>query len=118
MEAPSAVAILPCNDLDESQSFYERLGFAATAIYEAQGYRILQNPDGAAMHLTRTVPGWLIPERNPFGVYVYSPQADAIAARFGGEAEVKPWGLRESALSEPNGTLVRIGWPPEQEQPA
>jgi predicted lactoylglutathione lyase len=42
MEAPSAVAIIPCNDLDESQSFYERLGFAATAIYEAQGYRIFK----------------------------------------------------------------------------
>jgi hypothetical protein len=73
---------------------------------------------GAAIHLTRTVPGWLIPERNPFGVYDYSPQVDAIAARFGGEAEVKPWGLRELALSDPNGTLVRIGWPKEQEQPA
>jgi hypothetical protein len=50
-------------------------------------------------------------------VYVYSPQVDAIAARFGGEAEVKPWGLREFALSDPNGTLVRIGWPRSRNNP-
>jgi len=35
MEKHSAVAIIPCNDLDESQAFYERLGFAATAIWVA-----------------------------------------------------------------------------------
>lgn len=111
MEKHSAVAIIPCNDLDESQAFYERLGFAATAIYEAQGYRILQTSGGASVHLARSAPGWVLPECNPFGIYVYSPDVAELAADFGCEADAKPWGLREFAVSDPNGTLVRIGWP-------
>ena len=111
MEKRSAVAIIPCHDLDESQSFYERLGFVATAIYEAPGYRILQDPGGAAVHLTPAVPGWLAPERNPFGLYIYTPDVETLAERFNCKAEAKPWGLREFAVSDPNGTLVRVGWP-------
>jgi len=34
-----AVAILPCDDLDASQAFYERLGFQATSVYPHHGYR-------------------------------------------------------------------------------
>ena len=45
-----AVPIIPCSDLDESQAFYERLGFALTSNYEAQGYRILDDPRGASLH--------------------------------------------------------------------
>ena len=37
----SAVAIIPCNDLDASQAFYERLGFTATSTYPLHFYRIL-----------------------------------------------------------------------------
>ena len=111
MVKASAVAVIPCIDLDESQSFYEKLGFAATAVYEAQGYRILQDGHGASLHLARAVPHWLEPERNPFGIYVYSPDLEAIADRLGCEIENKPYGLRELAVSDPNGALVRIGWP-------
>ena len=110
MEKRSAAAIVPCSDLDESQAFYEKLGFIAVAVYEEQGYRILHDPGGAAIHLTRAVPGWLDPDRNPFGVYLYSPDVDALAAGFGAQAEDKPWGLREFAVSDPDGTLVRVGW--------
>jgi catechol 2,3-dioxygenase-like lactoylglutathione lyase family enzyme len=105
------VAIVPCNDLDESQAFYERLGFKATAIYEAQGYRILHDRGGATLHLTATVPGWVVPDRNPGGLYFYSRDVEALAAGFGVSAHPKPWGLIEFAVSDPNGMLVRIGWP-------
>ena len=107
----SAVAIIPCNDLGASQAFYERLGFAATAIYEAHGYRILHDGGGASVHLTCVDPGWLIPERNVHGLYFYSEDVDALAARFGRTAETKPWGLREFAIADPDGTLIRVGWP-------
>lgn len=111
MEKHSTVAIIPCNDLDDSQAFYERFGFVATAIYEAHGYRILRDAEGASVHLTRAAPGWVLPERNPFGIYIYSPDVDALAVEFGREAEARPWGLREFAVSDPSGTLVRVGWP-------
>ena len=107
----AAVAIVPCSDLDASQAFYERLGFSATSIYDAHGYRILHDPLGASVHLTRVEAGWIDPARNAHGLYFYSASVDAIGARFGLQAQAKPWGLREFAVSDPDGTLVRVGWP-------
>lgn len=107
----AAVAILPCSDLDASQAFYERLGFRAVSVYEAQGYRILEDARGASVHLTRVEPGWVDPARNAHGVYLYSEDVEALAAAFGLRAEAKPWGLREFAVSDPDGTLIRVGWP-------
>ena len=105
----AAIAILPCEDLDASQAFWERLGFTATSIYEAHGYRILHDARGASVHLTRVEA--VEPERNAHGVYLYSEDVEALAARFGFTADPKPWGLREFAVSDPAGTLVRVGWP-------
>jgi catechol 2,3-dioxygenase-like lactoylglutathione lyase family enzyme len=106
----AAVAIIPCNDLDESQAFYEQLGFVATSVYEAQGYRILHDASGASVHLNRVDPGWVEPDRNAHGIYLYSDEIDALAASFDCRPIAKPWGLREFAVSDPNGTLVRVGW--------
>ena len=106
-----AVAIVPCSDLDDSQGFYEQLGFTVTSDYAAHGYRILDDASGASVHLTRVEPGWVVPERNAHGLYLYTEDVEALAARFGCTADLKPWGLREFAISDPDGTLVRIGWP-------
>lgn len=105
------VAIIPCDDLDQSQAFYERLGFALESDYPAHGYRILRDDAGANLHLTRTEPGWIVPERNAYGVYFYADNVKALAADFGCEPQLKPWGLVEFAVTDPSGTLVRVGWP-------
>jgi catechol 2,3-dioxygenase-like lactoylglutathione lyase family enzyme len=107
----SAVAIIPCSDLDATQAFYEKLGFAATSAFDAHGYRILHDSKGASVHLTRVAPGWVDPERNAHGLYFYSENVEALAASLGLRAETKPWGLREFSVSDPDGTLVRVGWP-------
>ena len=113
-------AILPCNDLDKSETFYNRLGFARAeraAAGHDDSYRILFDAKGAQLHLTQAVEGWLIPGRNPFGLYLYTETIDALAAEFARELvgkrgpEHKPWGMYEFALSDPDETLVRIGWP-------
>ncbi|MBD8906993.1 VOC family protein [Methylorubrum zatmanii] len=119
--APTArlVAILPCNDLDRSEAFYARLGFSRGPGQEAwqQAYRILSRPDGTQLHLRRAEPGWLPPERNPFGLYLYTEEVAALAAGLraeiiGGDGPVETaWGTLEFALSDPDGTLVRIGQP-------
>jgi catechol 2,3-dioxygenase-like lactoylglutathione lyase family enzyme len=106
-----AVAIVPCSDLQVSQAFYERLGFAATSIYDTHGYRILHDAKGASLHLTRVEPGYVDPERNAHGIYFYSEDVQTLAARVGCRAQAKPWGVLEFAISDPDGTLVRIGWP-------
>lgn len=106
----AAVAILACVDLDQSQAFYARLGFRVASDYPHHGYRILTDDAGADIHLTRAEPGWVTPGRNPFGVYFYSEQVRMLAAEMGCVCEEKPWGLVEFAVSDPDGTLVRVGW--------
>jgi len=44
-------------------------------------------------------------------LYLYAEDVDELAARMGGTAEDKPWGMYEFALSDPDETLVRVGWP-------
>ena len=123
--APSGVltAIVPCNDLDRSEAFYNRLGFSRPdedrpADPVDDGYRLLRNADGGGLHLTGAEDGWLVNGRNPFGLYLYSSDPDAIAARVdeliirpGGRLRHREWGMYEFGLSDPDGTLVRVGWP-------
>ena len=115
-------AILPCNDLDASEAFYNRLGFTRPdaerpAPGEEDSYRILSDGLGGHLHLTDAVEGWLVPGRNPFGLYLYVEDVDRLAAAFPGELigaggpEDKTWGMYEFALSDPDETLVRVGWP-------
>jgi hypothetical protein len=88
---PSGVltAILPCNDLDASERFYNRLGFMRSNSQrppeEAETYRMLANGKGGYLHLTDAVEGWLVPGRNPFGLYLYLEDVDALAAEFRAE---------------------------------
>jgi catechol 2,3-dioxygenase-like lactoylglutathione lyase family enzyme len=121
-------AILPCNDLNASEAFYNRLGFTRPeegrpADPAEDEYRILSDGKGAYLHLTRAVQGWLIPGRNPFGLYLSAENVDELAARFPGKVlekngpEDKPWGMYEFALSDPDGTLVRVGWPTRLRNP-
>lgn len=110
------IAILPCNDLDASERFYDRLGFArsedrASMSNESDRYRILSNGRGGLLHLTDAVEGWLVPGRNPLGLYLYLEDVDAMAREFQQRPEDKPWGMYEFAISDPDETLVRIGWP-------
>ena len=115
-------AIVPCNDLDASEAFYNRLGFIRPEAdrHRPDGnndYRMLSDGKGGDIHLTTAVEDWLIKGRNPFGLYLYTEDVDALAARFPGEvlekqgASHKPWGMYEFALSDPDDTLVRVGWP-------
>lgn len=54
-------------------------------------------------------------EDNPFGLYLYVDDVDAIAEQVRdsilspGIPERKPWGTYEFALSDPDGVLVRVG---------
>ena len=108
-------AILPCNDLDAAQRFFERLGFKVEGGPEY--YRMMSDGRGGDIHLQAAVDGWLVPGRNPFGLYLYREDVDQLAKAFAGEMiepegpTDKPWGMYEFALNGPDETLVRIGWP-------
>jgi hypothetical protein len=78
-------------------------------------YRILLDGKGGSIHLNRAVKGWVVPGRNPFGLYFYAENVDELAASLGDlvlhRPEKKPWGMYEFARSDPDDTLVRVGWP-------
>lgn len=110
-------AILPCSDLKASTAFYGQLGLAVVSDHGT--CRLLDNGAGWQLHLTNETPeGWLVPRQNPFGLYLYTDQVETLADRM--RAHIlepqkapthKPWGMYEFALSDPDDTLVRIGWP-------
>jgi hypothetical protein len=111
--AHGLIAILPCNNLDASEAFYAKLGFRRGS--GSEDYRILCDGKGASLHLASAVEGWLLPGRNPFGLYLYTEDVDELAAAFGDlvkhAPENKPWGMYEFVLSDPDETLVRVGRP-------
>jgi hypothetical protein len=77
---------------------------------------MLSNGKGR-LHLTTAVEGWLVPDRNPFGLYFYMEDVDIWADKFRDEIvgknapENKPWRMYEFAVSDPDETMVRVGWP-------
>lgn len=116
-----ASAILPCNDIDSTQAFYERLGFAMVA--GDAGFRILADGRGWQIALRPAEPGWVIPERNSHGLYLHCDDVDAVADRVRdiivekGAPHRKPWGMYEFAVGDPDGVLVRIGRPVREGDP-
>jgi len=76
----------------------------------------IANGKGGYLHLTDAVKGCLMSGRNPFGLSL-PEEVDSLAAEFHDEIlgksapEDKPWGIYEFALSDPDETLVRVGWP-------
>ena len=115
-----AEPILPAHDLPVMRAFYERLGFT-TGYWDPdpdEGYAILRR-DGLCVHLFahRT----LVPGENFAGCYWRVSDADAWHGRcatLGLPAEGIPrlespddraWGMREFALEDPSGNLVRVG---------
>lgn len=113
----SIVAILPCSNLDASTAFYERLGLSVVSDYGT--YRLLDDGKGWQLHLTNeSGPTWPERDQNPFGLYLYTDRVAELAEVVGdailGPIKTpthKPWGMYEFALSDPDETLVRIGWP-------
>jgi catechol 2,3-dioxygenase-like lactoylglutathione lyase family enzyme len=115
---PGITPIIPCNDLDASEAFYNRLGLFRDEDDEPGEYRMLSDGNGCDIHLITAVEGWVVPGRNPFGVYFYTDKVDELAQRVRDDViepnkapEDKSWGMYEFALSDPDGVLVRIGWP-------
>lgn len=120
---PRAIAIIPCNDLDAAEAWWNRLGFSRPADQGYDDYRMLSDGKAGEVHLNRAVAGWVVPGHNPFGVYIYTPRVEAIATAMRDaiiEREKQPthkeWGMYEFALNGPDDLLVRIGWPSELTQ--
>lgn len=110
------VPILFARDIDETSRFYADLGFRVALPDE--GYLIVDR-DGAQIHFVTTPD--LDPSTSNAMCYLHVDDVDGLLAIWRDVdlpesgiprltiAEDKPWGMREAALVDPNGTLVRIG---------
>jgi catechol 2,3-dioxygenase-like lactoylglutathione lyase family enzyme len=120
MEPGIAIPILPARDLNETRTFYERLGFQAEGWWpnEFGGYAILVRGD-LSMHFF-----WfkdISPKKNYAQCYWRVKDVDALYSEFQAAGlsrsgtprlapvEDKPWGMREFSISDPNGNLIRVG---------
>ena len=106
--------IIPVRNLDAALERYRRLGFAARGYDGPERYGFVER-GAVQMHLTE----WAEhdPARTAAAVYLYVSDADAVHDEWAG-AEGRlgaprdtPWGLREFAYVDPDGTLHRVGSP-------
>ena len=102
----------PVSDLEAALAHYARLGFV-TRTYVGGGYGYATR-DGIELHLG-TVPDGR--QLGPMTAYLYVDDADELAREWSDAGvEVHPpqdteWGLREGAIVDPDGNVIRFGSP-------
>ena len=114
-EFRSVSPVVPVRDLDAALERYRRLGFE-TELPDGPRYGFAQRGD-VSLHLIE----WdeHDPERTGAHLYLYVSDADRVYAEWSGagvEGELgdlfdAPYGLREFAFRDPEGTLLRVGSP-------
>lgn len=119
-----AVPIMPSKDLDATLAFYERLGFENAGSAPSEWNYLIIRRGTAQLHFYRD------PEVDPLttssSCYVFTDDADALfdawnaigipsdpstGSRLQGPVDTD-YGMREFALVDPSGNLVRVGSPP------
>lgn len=108
--------ILPARDIPQAEAFYARLGFHT--VYRDDEY-LLMKREGAEIHFFRHAA--LDPAANYGGAYLRPTDINALSReiaalgfpqkgvpRFEPAAD-KPWGMRELAIVDPDGNLIRAG---------
>lgn len=118
MQFQSINPILPACDLQETQTFYEKIGFKTTDLFEDFGYLIMY-------HGTVEIHFWhardFDPETSNHAAYLRLEEVDSLSdhlATLGLPDEGIPrwspahdtaWNMRETVWVDPNGTLFRAG---------
>jgi catechol 2,3-dioxygenase-like lactoylglutathione lyase family enzyme len=120
-----AVPIMPANDLDATLSFYERLGFKNAGSAPTEWNYLIMRRGSVQLHFYGD------PQVDPLttssSCYVYTEDADALydewdavgvatdpktGSRLQGPPVDTDYGMREFALVDPSGNLIRVGSPP------
>ncbi len=112
-----AIPILPSRSLTNTLMFYRRLGFDGV-VHLHGDYAILTRETVELHFFTHHD---LVPTESCAGCYIRVSDVDSISLAFssanlprGGiprqdALENKPWGMREFAVVDPDGNLIRIG---------
>jgi catechol 2,3-dioxygenase-like lactoylglutathione lyase family enzyme len=119
-----SVPILPSKNLDATLAFYERLGFENVGAAPSERNYLIIRRGSVQLHFYGD------PEVDPLttssSCYIFTDDADALyeawnaigvptdagsGSRLEGPADTD-YGMREFALVDPSGNLVRVGSPP------
>jgi len=113
-----AIPLLPSRSISRTVEFYSSLGFDGGAHPADPGYAILRR---GSVELHFFSHPELVPAQSAFGCYIRVGDVEAIYRAFLAAGlptkgipridplESKPWGLREFAVVDPDGNLLRIG---------
>ena len=113
-----AIPILPCRSAAETAAFYEPLGFDAKIWGAPHNYAILTRGNVEIHFFTQND---LDPTTSASGCYIRVLNVDKMHSEFSNanlqssgiprmdSLENKPWGMREFAIVDLNGNLIRIG---------
>lgn len=119
MEAQDlAIPILPCRSVAATTQFYRKLGFEGGAHEFSPEYAIFRRGPVELHFFTHTD---LVPAESFAGCYIRVRDVQSVFEACSASAlpgtgrprmdrlEDKPWGLREFAVVDPDGNLLRIG---------
>ena len=113
-----AIPILPSKSLPSTLVFYERLGFEGEILGVDDAYAILTRGDLELHFFLHTE---LAPAESHAGCYLRIADADGLYTAFLAadlpkrgiprmeSIEDKPWGMREFAIVDQDGNLLRVG---------
>jgi catechol 2,3-dioxygenase-like lactoylglutathione lyase family enzyme len=113
-----AFPVLPSQDIGETEAFYAQLGFVTRGRWDELGYLIIRR-ETIELHFFSNPA--LDRFRSDHGCYlrvgnIADFNALLVAMRLPAEGvprfhpqEDKPWGMRECALVDPDGNLLRFG---------
>jgi catechol 2,3-dioxygenase-like lactoylglutathione lyase family enzyme len=112
IEFEDIIPTLPARDVRELAAWYERLGFEQVSLY-GDDYAIVQR-GGQEIHFFHH--SELDPKLNDHGCYLRLTGVDDLFAEYSAlgldritRLEDRAWGMREFAVVDPDGNLLRIG---------
>lgn len=115
-----AIPTLPCRSISASTEFYRQLGFEGGAHEFNNEYAIFRRGTVELHFFTHKE---LLPAESSAGCYIrvldvesFYQACSTVAMPSSGipridRLENKPWGIREFAIVDPDGNLLRIGQP-------
>jgi catechol 2,3-dioxygenase-like lactoylglutathione lyase family enzyme len=115
-----AIPTLPCKSVKDTLLFFQRLGFEGKLWGEPPAYAILTR---GPVELHFFAHKELQPAQSHAGCYIRVSDVESICRAFASAGlpatgiprqdplAVKPWGMKEFAIVDPDGNLLRIGQP-------